>query len=215
MKNYYLIILSFFSIFSTKAQNECEDANAYLVNAYSHVKDAYNSNNISHLKHYAKRAVESFKLAKGNFESCDCKTALNFVHKGIDLLAKVEYAKTFEDGRFFVKRGRDIAKESVIESDKCNHTKEYVAKIDDTKELKPGKSTTKNKLITSYNTVISSNIKSYNAALKACNCSNKAIKAISTTKDLLKMSIEDIQKELAINLKELANNYLFELEDCK
>lgn len=118
MKNYYLLCFLMSSI-TINGQTNCDDANSYLVNAYSHVKDAYESNNISHLKYYASRSVESFKLSKETLITCGCKTALNLANKGIDLLVKVEHAETFEDGRFYVKRARDISKESVIEIDKC------------------------------------------------------------------------------------------------
>lgn len=119
MKNYYLFLILITS-FSINAQTNCDDANSYLVSAYSHVKDAYDSNNISHLKYYANRSLESFKLSKKNLSDCDCKKALDLSNKAIDLLAKVENAKTNEDGRFYVKRARDISKESVIEIDKCS-----------------------------------------------------------------------------------------------
>lgn len=105
--------------FVINAQTNCEDANSYLVNAYSHVKDAYDSNNITHLKYYANRSVESFKLSKELIITCGCTTSLNLANKGIELLAKVEHVETFEDGRFYVKRARDVSKESVIEIDKC------------------------------------------------------------------------------------------------
>lgn len=118
MKTYYLLCFLMATI-AINAQTNCDDANSYLVNAYSHVKDAYDSNNISHLKYYANRSVESFKLSKESLITCGCKTALNLANKGIDLLAKVEHVETFEDGRFYVKRARDISKESVIEIDKC------------------------------------------------------------------------------------------------
>ena len=118
MKNYYLLLVLLVS-FISNGQTNCDDANSYLVNAYSHVKDAYDSNNISHLKYYANRSVESFKLSKITLKTCGCKTALNLANKGIELLAKVEDVSTFEDGRFYVKRARDISKASVIEIDKC------------------------------------------------------------------------------------------------
>lgn len=118
---YYYLLFSLFIAFSSNGQTNCDIANSYLVNAYSHVKNAYDSNNISHLQYYSNRSVESFKLSKKAFSNCDCKTALELAEKGIELLAKVEYVETFEDGRFYVKRARDISKESVIEIDKCSY----------------------------------------------------------------------------------------------
>ncbi|ULC58725.1 hypothetical protein MBM09_12485 [Flaviramulus sp. BrNp1-15] len=130
MKYLYFFILVFPSIF-INAQNNCDEANSYLVSAYSHVKDAYEANNISHLKYYANRSLESFKLSKKTLTTCGCETALNLADKSIDLLAKVEYAETYEDGRFYVKRARDISKESVIEVDKCSVATNY----EDTTEI--------------------------------------------------------------------------------
>lgn len=119
MKNYYLFLVLLASSISY-GQTHCDDANSYLVSAYSHVKDAYDANNISHLKYYANRSVESFKLSKKTLKNCGCETALNLADKSIDLLVKVEVVKTYEDGRFYVKRARDISKQSVIEIDKCS-----------------------------------------------------------------------------------------------
>lgn len=102
------------------AQSNCDEANSYIVNAYSHVKDAYEANNISHLKYYANRSLESYKLSKKTLKDCNCESALNLADKSIELLAKVEDAETYEDGRFYVKRARDISKECIIEIDKCS-----------------------------------------------------------------------------------------------
>ncbi|AUS07096.1 hypothetical protein [Pseudotamlana carrageenivorans] len=118
MKNYYLLFFLTASMV-VSAQTNCDNANSYLGNAYSHVKDSYESNNISHLKHYANRSVESFKLAKEALSFCNCEKAVELAEKSIDLLVKVESAETYEDGRFFVKRGRELSKESLIEIDKC------------------------------------------------------------------------------------------------
>lgn len=116
----YPIFLSVFACLTGYSQTNCDEANAYLVNAYSHVKDAYESNNISHLKYYADRSLKSFKLAKKTLSDCGCDKALVLANKSIDQLAKVERQDTYEDGRFFVKRAKELSKESVIEIDKCS-----------------------------------------------------------------------------------------------
>ncbi|MFG6687146.1 hypothetical protein ACGK9U_11215 [Mariniflexile sp. HNIBRBA6329] len=118
MRNLYLFLVLITS-FSINGQTECDDANYYLVSAYSHVKSSYDANNISHLKYYANRSVESLNLSKKKLSSCDCAAAKEFADKAIILLSKVEAAKTYEDGRFYVKQGRDLSKESVIAIDKC------------------------------------------------------------------------------------------------
>ncbi|MDO5969941.1 hypothetical protein Q4Q35_08975 [Flavivirga aquimarina] len=119
MKNYYLLLFLFSSLI-INGQEECDYANSYLVSAYSHVKDSYDSNNINHLQYYANRSLESFKHAKEELKGCNCKAALELTDKCIELLAKVDTADTFENGRFYVKRARDYGKNSVIEIDKCS-----------------------------------------------------------------------------------------------
>ncbi|MFD1614310.1 hypothetical protein [Gelatiniphilus marinus] len=119
MKYFYLLLVLATSLKINAQTAGCDEANSYLVNAYSHVKDAYEANNISHLKYYANRSLEAFKLSKKTLKDCGCEPALKLSSKSIDLLAKVENTETYEEGRFFVKRARDVSKKSVIEIDKC------------------------------------------------------------------------------------------------
>ncbi len=119
MKNYYLLFFLITSLV-VNGQGDCDYTNSYLVSAYSHVKDSYDSNNINHLQYYANRSLESFKLAKKTLSDCNCEPALELADKCIELLAKVDGAETFEAGRFYVKRARDYSKNSVIEIDKCS-----------------------------------------------------------------------------------------------
>ncbi|MDD7884971.1 hypothetical protein [Flavivirga sp. 57AJ16] len=119
MKNYYLLLFLMTSLV-INGQSNYDDANSYLVNAYSHVKDSYESNNINHLKYYANRSLESFKLAKEPLTKCNCEVVKELTDKCIDLLSKVDDAETFENGRFYVKRARDYSKNTVIEIDKCS-----------------------------------------------------------------------------------------------
>lgn len=116
---YIYLFLTLITSLSISGQSNCDDANYYLVSAYSHVKTSYEANNISHLKYSANRSVESLKLSKKTLINCGCESALALANKAIVLLAKVDAAETYEDGRFFVKQGRDLCKESVIEIDKC------------------------------------------------------------------------------------------------
>lgn len=236
------------------SQTPCDDANAYLANAYSHVKDAYDSNNISHLKYFSNRSVESLKLSKKTLGSCDCQTALDLADKSIELLVKVEHVKTFEDGRFYVKRARDISKESVIESDKCyagvyknsddnvvvdssNTNKELtelqneqlkIKQLQESLKLKEEQikaklafqkekelTNKKEQLIVSYTNALSSNIKTFNESLKACECNNKTIENSENLKNVSTKSIEDIRNFYMQNIKTLATEYLSKLNSCQ
>jgi hypothetical protein len=117
-KNYLFFLFATICAFSY-AQENCSEADSDLIYAYSHVKTAYNSNNIYHLKEYANKSLESFKRAKPKLKACGCEVAYNKVYDAIELLENVENAKTNDDGRFYVKRAREIAKESITEMDIC------------------------------------------------------------------------------------------------
>lgn len=117
-KNYLFFLFITISVFS-HGQENCQEADSDLIYAYSHIKSAYNSNNIHHLKYYAKKSLESFKRARPKLKTCGCEIAYNKVYDAIELLENVESAKTNEDGRFYVKRTREIAKNSITEMDKC------------------------------------------------------------------------------------------------
>ncbi|WP_157515089.1 hypothetical protein [Gaetbulibacter saemankumensis] len=120
MKPYLLLFLSLFITHHFFGQAKCGDADSYLVYAYSNVKDSYEANNISHLKYYAHKSLENFEKAKQKLKDCGCETAHELAFNSIELLAKVDAAETYEDGRFFVKRAKELAKNSIIELDKFN-----------------------------------------------------------------------------------------------
>lgn len=121
-KNYLLVIFLTLQALSF-SQSKCEDANAYLLNAYGHVKDSYEANNISHLKYYANRTVESLELTQENLKGCDCDKVLELVIKTKEFLEKVDTQETYEDGRFYVKRGKESCQETVTAFDECTYRK--------------------------------------------------------------------------------------------
>ena len=120
MRTFSIFMLCAFVSLNGLAQSNCGVADSYLVYAYSNIKDAYESNNKDHLKYYSNKSLESFEKAKPILKSCGCETAYNLIFDSIELLKKVETATTFEDGRFFVKRVKAHAKNSIIALDSCN-----------------------------------------------------------------------------------------------
>lgn len=118
MEKSYLLSLLFLLPFAVLAQNKCGDADSDLLYAYSHVKDSYESNNISHLKYYAKRSLDAFERSKSKLKDCGCDAAYDLAVKGVDLLSHVDNQPTYEDGRFYVKRAKEIAQQSIVELDK-------------------------------------------------------------------------------------------------
>ena len=224
------------------SQTECEDANSDLIYAYSHVKSSYDSNNISHLKHFANRSFEAFERSKERLTKCGCDTAYNLAYDAAELLAKVETAKTYEDGRFYVKRARDKGKACVIALDECtisnsdNEDNELAVLQNEQQQLKKQQELLKAKeeqikmklaqqeekelihkkeeLIIAYQSAISLKIKSYNQVLDICDCNHDTIEEINDSGEIAIKSIEDIKTHYLNNLKALAENYLSELNDC-
>ena len=119
MKTVLLFFLAFIFCQQFQSQTKCSDADSDILYAYSDVKDSYESNNIYHVKEYAYKSLKAFERAKPKLKSCGCETSYNLAFDAAELLAKVEGTETYEDGRFYVKRAREIAKQSLIELDKC------------------------------------------------------------------------------------------------
>ncbi|MEJ2113878.1 MAG: hypothetical protein P8X62_09385 [Flavobacteriaceae bacterium] len=63
--------------------------------------------------------MEAFERTKDKLESCGCEKAYNFAYDIVELLRNVESSETNEDGRFYVKRARDLAKETINELELC------------------------------------------------------------------------------------------------
>ena len=242
MKTYFYFLFFLMASSSIYSQTECEEANSDLIYAYSHVKSAYDSNNITHLKYYSNRSLEAFERSKEKLTKCGCETAYNLAYDGVELLEKVENAKTFEDGRFYVKRARDIGKASVIALDKCtisnneNEDTELIALHKEQRQLKQQQDILKAKeeqikiklakqeekelalkkerLITTYKSAISSKIKIYNQILEICNCNHETIKEINDSEGMEVKNVEDIKAHYLNHLKSLTSIYLAHLNTC-
>ncbi|MEN3324863.1 hypothetical protein VP395_14080 [Mariniflexile soesokkakense] len=119
MKKIYLFFLLFIVYSEFQGQNSaCADADSNLIYAYSNVKDAYESNNIQHLKYYSDKSLKSFRDAKINLKKCGCNTAFELAYNAMELIEKVEKTTTYEDGRYFVKKAKEITQNSITELNK-------------------------------------------------------------------------------------------------
>jgi hypothetical protein len=247
LKKHYFFLFFISISYAFYGQTACDEANSELVYAYSHAKSSYNSNNISHLKYYANRSLESFERTKKKLKECGCETAYDLAFESTQLLSKVESAETYEDGRFFVKRARDIAQECVTELDKCtipvkdiqankNNNQELSSLQLEQEKLKQQQEELKRRseeikikmaeqdemalklkkeeMINSYKSVISSNIETYNNALKVCNCDYTAIKQADNNAEISKKSEAEIKLYYLNSLKGLTSNYLSQLNLC-
>lgn len=120
MKKIFLFSLIIVVFSEIQAQNTpCMSADSFLIYAYSNVKDAYEANNIQHLKYYSDKSLKSFEKAKGSLKKCGCDPAFELAYNAKELMAKVKATNTFEDGRFYVKRAKEITQNCITELNKC------------------------------------------------------------------------------------------------
>lgn len=243
MKKNYLFFTLFVIVYSQfQGQTDCSDADTDLIFAYSHVKSSYDSKNISQLKYYAKKSLESFESAKPKLKDCGCKTAYKNANDSAELLSKAETSKTFEDGLSLVKKARDIAKQSIIELDKCSapypnndalaalkmeqdnlkqqqnelKIKEEQIKLKIAELQEKELQSKKESLINSYKNILSSNVKVYNETLKICDCKNYEVLTDinDDPENLYEKSLSDIKIYYLSSIKELTSNYLTQLKLC-
>ena len=239
MKQCYLIAV-FILCINVNAQSDCQTAHSDIIYAYSHVKSAYDSNNVTHLKDYSNRSFEAFNRAKTVLENCGCETSYNKAYDAADLLEKVASVSTFEDGRFYVKRAREIAKDVINELEICTKLSEeeeamvaleqeklklkqqqieLAIKEELLKEQLAEKAAKeillkKEQLIRKSETALNANISTFNDALNACNCEVK-VEKVSYQKDkLLDKNLNQIKKEYLTLFKKMTNNYLEKLNAC-
>lgn len=244
MKKHYFFLFSILISHVFYAQSACDDANSDLIYAYSHVKTSYNANNISHLKYYANRSLESFERSKPKLKECGCETAYDLAFESAQLLSKVDAAETFEDGRFFVKRARDIAQESVTELDKCtvpttdapaNNTSQLSSLQMEQEKLKQQQEELKRRAEEISAKLAQQNemelklkkeqmINSYKSAITSnIESYNNALNVCNCSSSPIKLedktdvsqkSLEEIKAYYLNSLKGLTSNYLAQLNSC-
>ncbi|WP_248723676.1 hypothetical protein [Seonamhaeicola sp. ML3] len=207
-----ITLLSFLQIFS---QDKCMDADSNLIYAYSNIKSAYEANNIDHLKFYSKKSLTSFKEAKDNLKICGCETAYNLAYDAIDLLNKVENQHTYEDGRFYVKRIKEIAQKGITALNEFTTKKDSTVaeKLNIESNDKPNNILEKEKLIKQYEETIALNIKTYNELLKLYGSDLKVKKDDTDKEILLSKSINEIKAYYMVNIKNITNSYLAKLNN--
>jgi hypothetical protein len=118
MKTLVLTISALFMSAAMHAQ-DCFEAKSQAAYAYSHAKQAYDANNRDHLSQFAARAVEAFDNAKIAAQNCGCTTAYNIAYDGSNLIAKAVDIEKWEDGRYYVKKARELGKQLIDELDLC------------------------------------------------------------------------------------------------
>lgn len=237
--NYFFLL--FFVVYIQSFGQTCSDAESDLNYAYSHVKSAYDSNNLTHLQYYSKRSYDAFERAKEKLNNCNCSEAYNFANEGHKLLSKLPDAKTFEDGRFYVKRTREIAQKAINELDICSkltledealveleyerqkleeQQKQLEHKEAEIKHMLANKAQRelqikKEKLISLNEQTITSNINAYNDMLSACECNSIISNTSINNEELFTKSLKQIKMHYLNTVKKITSNYLITLNNCK
>lgn len=240
MKKYYIFLILITAYFQTSAQTKCADAHSDVIYAYSHVKSAYDANNITHLKHYSQRSLEAFERAKKTLNDCGCEASYNFAYDAHELLQKVETAEIYEDGRFYVKKAREIAKDVINELEICTKLSledEALAELEYERlnleqqqiELKLKEEKLKQKLaekealellikkeqlIQKNESALSANVNAFNEILEACDCSSEISKIQLNKDDFIKKDLNAIKAHYLTVIKSVTTNYLDKLSDC-
>ncbi len=239
MKKIYIFYVFLLFYNASYAQVKCSDADSDINYAYSHVKKAYDANNISHLQQYAHRSLEAFKRATDILKACGCDDAYNNSIDGIELLEKVDAIETYEDGRFYVKRAREIARQSIADLDNCNQIsleeeqlldlemaqsklqeqqlelqqKQEQLKLKMVEQKQKEIQLEKEVLIGNYETAIASNLKTYNDALRIYGC-NSSIEITAHSEMLFSKSNEEIKQHYINIIKKMTAIYLLKLDGC-
>ncbi|NNF75729.1 MAG: hypothetical protein HKN00_11125 [Flavobacteriaceae bacterium] len=240
MKNYYIFLLSLLFITQISAQTKCSEADSDVNYAYSHIKSSYDSNNISDLKYFAYRSYEALNRAKPILEACGCDPTLTVTIDGIELLKKVETAETYEDGRFYVKRARELSRKGIGALDSCNQIsmeeeelltlemeqnklKEKQLELEQQQQLLQRRLleqkekelvVQKEILITNYSAALNSNINSYKEALRNFECDLQIRTDIPDHSELLKYSSDQLKQYFSKAIKTASDHYLLKLENC-
>jgi len=242
MRKTHLLMLLVIGIYSIDAKSDCLDVYGNLNNAYANVTDAYEANNISHLKYYSERSLELFITVQKELKNCHCSKAYELAIDATEILKKIEPAKTYEDGRYFVKRAREIGSETITALDMCtvstsNEFETSLASLDYQQEslaaqeieiaqkeaelnrlIEERRSTEikleKELLVEKNEAAIALNIKSYNNVLSACDCNATIKNENYDVEALLTKEVDVIKhKYLTIN-QSIALTYLGELKKC-
>ncbi|WP_066220727.1 hypothetical protein [Formosa haliotis] len=126
MKLYYTLGIALFACLSFKGFSQCSDVQPDVNYAYSHVKSAFEANNLTHLQYFADRSLKAYERAQEKFKTCDCEGATNFTYENIQYLKKVDRSETFEDARYYIKQSVEGAKNILAALDECT-AKTYIA----------------------------------------------------------------------------------------
>lgn len=114
------LLVSAIAIFtSILGSANCTNAYASAGYSLSHAKKSMEANNFDHQQYYAERALQAFKKAKDQNESCGCPGAMDPILDGIENLNTALSQEKWDDARFYTKKALQNAEALFTSLDIC------------------------------------------------------------------------------------------------
>ena len=136
MKIISLFPLLFCTYFISFSQSGCLDAQAHIIYAFNNAKDGLESNNLTDVKYYAQKTLESFKNVQSVLGDCDCENVENLTYESIQKLSKVPRTEKMSDAKYFVAKSKDNSQKIITALDYCTVTNKGISIVTD-KEISP------------------------------------------------------------------------------
>ncbi len=114
----WILLCTTFSIYA-QTENDYETAVSRANYAYSHAKNAHESNNRDHVIEHSDKAIEAFYEVEELADKCGCEDAYNAAIDGREASEKTASQDTWERSRFYAKRARAYGKEMVSLLNDC------------------------------------------------------------------------------------------------
>ncbi len=119
MKIISLFPLLFCTYFISFSQTGCLDAQAHIIYAFNNAKDGLESNNLTDVKYYAQKTLESFKNVQSILRDCDCENVENLTYESIQKLSKVPKTEKMSDAKYYVAKSKDNSQKIITALDYC------------------------------------------------------------------------------------------------
>ena len=136
MKIIFLFSLLFCTYFISFSQTGCLDAQAHIIYAFNNAKDGLESNNLTDVKYYAQKTLESFKNVQSVLGDCDCENVENLTYESIQKLSKVPRTEKMSVAKYFVAKSKDNSHKIITALDYCTVTNKGISIVTD-KEISP------------------------------------------------------------------------------
>lgn len=119
MKKFHILAILIFTSINCFSQTNCSNAQAHIFYAFNNAKDGLDSNNLTDVKYYGKKTLESFKNVQSVLGTCDCENVENFTYESIQKLSKVAGTEKMSDAKYYVAKAKEYAQKIITILDYC------------------------------------------------------------------------------------------------